>query len=278
MGKYLQIGGILLLSVVLLIAAGFAVNHWFQYEKAQEIQSQAVELAAPQPSSPTPVLAPIPPRETEATRAPEQKETAPEEPDPQALELCKLNTAALQEKNPDVLGWIRIPGTQIDYPLLAADSADEYLHTAWDGSYSYSGSIYLEQGNSRDLTDFHTIIYGHNMKNGTMFGNLIGYGDAAFWEERSYVYVRSGDTVHRYEIFAAYTASIESDTYRIAFSSPERKEKAISYYLEHADFPEKPELSVQSRILTLSTCTGYGDNEKRWVVQAVCTGAWQIEA
>ncbi len=273
MGKYLRIGGIVLLSAVLLAAAGFGVNHWLHYEKAEEIQMQAVALAQPQPSSPAPVLEPIPPGEPQSS----PEATEPAEPDPQALELSKLNTAALQEKNPDVLGWIRIPGTQIDHPLLSSDSADEYLHTAWDGSYSYSGSIYLEQGNSRDLMDFHTIIYGHNMKNGTMFGNLVGYGDDAFWKEHPYVYVRSGDTVHRYEVFAAYTASIESDTYRIAFSSPERKEKALSYYLQNADFPGETELTAQSRILTLSTCTGYGDDGKRWVVQAVCTGSWKIE-
>lgn len=268
---------ILLMAILFIAGIGFVGNHYLQYGKGQQVQNKAIELAAPKKGETPPVLVELTePGETPLAEAPAETE-APIPPDEEATDLALLDISPLQTENADVIGWIRIPGTKIDYPLLSSDSSDEYLHTAWDGSYSYSGSIYLECQNSTDLSDFHTLIYGHNMKNGTMFGNLIGYSSIAFRNEHPYVYLLTGNQVYRYEIFAAYTADVQSDTYRIGFQSDARKAQAISYYQESSVIRPDVNVDSSSRILTLSTCTGSGSYSTRWVVQAVLTAAWEIE-
>lgn len=264
---------VLLFTVMLMIGVSLLVNHYIQYGKGEQVQTKALQLVTPNASPEPPVLVEITQPEVPLSQAPITEQSPP---DDHALALANLDISALQGENADILGWIRIPGTKIDYPLLAADSSDEYLHTAWDGSYSYSGSIYLECQNSRDFSDFHTIIYGHNMKNGTMFGNLIGYADPAFRNDHPYVYILAGGTVRRYEIFSAYTADIQSDTYRISFRSHQRKEQAISHYLESSLIDTQTVPDGNSQILTLSTCTGNQNYDERWVVQAVLDASWQI--
>lgn len=265
----------LMLAVMLVLGSGLLLGHYIQYGKGEQVHKKALEKAAPADQTGVPVLVELSQPETPLAQLPEET-VAVIPPDEQAIALASLNIAALQEENPDVMGWIIIPGTKIDYPLMSSDSSDEYLHTAWDGSYSYAGSIYLEHQNSQDLSDFHTIVYGHNMKNGTMFGNLIGYSDLNFRNDHPYVYVLAGDTVFRYQVFSAYTADITGDTYRIGFRSPERKAQAVSYYLESSVIDTGVAVDENSRILTLSTCTGMGDYSQRWVVQAVLCASWKI--
>ena len=249
------------LAVVFAVSTGFVIHQFTQYRAAEGAYEQAQQLAVHQQSQ-----APTVPVELPEVTVPL---AVTPKPDENMDAMMALDIPALQTVNPDVLGWIRIPDTNIDYPLLQADSNGQYLHTAWDGSDNYAGSIFLECQNSRDLSDFHSLIYGHNMANGSMFGNLILYRDQAFRDEHPYVYLNVGGTVYRYEIFAAYTADIVSDTYRIGFGSSGRKQQAISYYQEASLISADRQITPDDRIITLSTCTGNGDYDYRWVVQAV---------
>lgn len=258
-----------LLAVVFAVCAGFMLHQFNQYEEAEDAHQLAQRLAVKtQTTEPAAPVEDIPEETVPLASVPQ--------PDNAAKAVMALDVAALQAVNADVLGWIQIPETKIDYPLLCADSNDEYLHTAWDGSENYSGSIYLECQNSRDLSDFYSLIYGHNMANGTMFGNLILYGDQGFRDAHPYIYLNVGGAVRRYEIFAAYTADVQSDTYRIGFSSDERKQQAISYYLEKSVISADREITAADQIITLSTCTGTGDYSCRWVVQAVLDATWDV--
>lgn len=255
------------LSVVFAISAGFLIHQLTQYRQAETTNQQAQQLATRQDNpEPTQPVEEIPEVTVPLAETPE--------PDDNTDAMLSLDIASLQAVNADVLGWIRIPDTKIDYPLLQAENNDQYLHTAWDGSYNYAGSIYLECRNSRDLSDFYSLIYGHNMANGSMFGNLILYREQSFRDAHPYVYLNIGGTVHRYEIFAAYTADIQSDTYRIGFGSRERKQQAISYYLEQSVISADRNVTSDDQIITLSTCTGNGDYDYRWVVQAVLDATW----
>lgn len=253
-----------LLSVVFAVSLGFVIHQLTQYREAENTHQLSQQLAVKEP-----ITEPV----TELPEVTVPLSNQPE-PDEAAATMLTLDIPALQEVNPDVLGWIRIPETKIDYPLLSAKDNQQYLHTAWDGSDNYAGSIYLEAQNSRDLSDFHSLIYGHNMANGSMFGNLILYRDQAFRDAHPYVYLNISGTVHRYEIFAAYTADIQSDTYRIGFRSAQRKQQAISYYLEQSVISADRSITFDDQILTLSTCTGTGDYNYRWVVQAVLDATW----
>jgi len=116
------------------------------------------------------------------------------------------------------------------------------------------------------MSDFHTIIYGHNMKSKTMFSSIRNYRKAEYWEKHPYIYVVTDEEVYRYEVYAAYEASVTSDTYRLGFKE-EGKQVFLDLGMESSVIETGVVPSVTDRILTLSTCTGSG-YDTRWVVQA----------
>ena len=109
------------------------------------------------------------------------KEKEPFYTDAVAEAMNEMNLEALQRENEDIVGWIMIPDTEISYPLLQGEDNTYYLEHTWEHTKSRGGSIFLEQMCSRDLTDYNTIIYGHRMKNRSMFGSL------AFYQEKEYL-------------------------------------------------------------------------------------------
>lgn len=212
---------------------------------------------------------------TEPTE-PVQEETTPPEPvwipapvenDPVMEQMAGIDLAALRAENPDVLGWIRIPDTKIDYPLMRGDDNEYYLHHTWNRQPNTMGSIFLECRNNPNLADYNTIIYGHNMANGTMFAQLHRYAEKGFRENHPFVYILSDAGVYRYEVFSAYRAEIDSPVYALSFRQEESRVQLVGHALENSRIdtgivPEKTD-----RILTLSTCSGAGYTN-RWVVHA----------
>lgn len=187
--------------------------------------------------------------------------------DPELETLAAMDLAALREVNPDVIGWIRIPNTRINYPLLQGQDNDYYLKRAWDHRETSVGSIFLEQRNAADLTDYNTIVYGHNMNDGSMFAGLRKFSAQGYWEKHPYVYILSDAGVYRYEIFASYKAPVDSVTYGLSFHQVETKAAFLLYALENSRIQTEIIPQEHDRILTLSTCSGAG-YAHRWVVQA----------
>ena len=263
-----------ILSVVLLSSSVWMIRNWQQKQEAQSAYEEAQALAAAAAEEAV--------KELEEESVPLAEEPVAEAPvqDPleeSALFLMDLKLEALRAANPDVLGWIHIPNTPIDFPLMkSADNAD-YLTTTWDGRASSLGSIFLECMNSPDLSDFNTIIYGHNIRGGRMFGSLHYFKDPAWQQSHPFVYIVTDEGVRRYEIFAAYEASVTSDTYRLYFEDDARKLASLEHYVGSSVWHTDTELGVNDHILTLSTCTGTGRYETRWVVQAVQTGLFAAE-
>lgn len=192
---------------------------------------------------------------------------APVEDDPYMEELAAISLEALREINPDVIGWIRIPDTRIDYPLMQGTDNDYYLNHTWDNHKNAVGSIFLEYRNSPELTDYNTIVYGHNMNNGSMFAGLRQYSSAKFCQKHPYVYLLTDAGVYRYEVFSSYKAKVDSVAYGLSFQQEQTRADFLIHALENSDedlgiVPEK-----NDRILTLSTCSGAGYST-RWVVHA----------
>lgn len=180
--------------------------------------------------------------------------------------LQETNLAALREVNPDVRGWILIPGTKLNYPIVQGTDNDYYLNHTWDGISNSGGSVFLECRVSGDFSDFNTIIYGHRMMDGSMFGSLKYYRGQEYYREHPYIYLVDDGGVHRYEVFAAHEADVTSSTYYLVFTD-ERKTAFIDDALTHSVIDTGVTPGCNDRILTLSTCTGRG-YESRWVVQA----------
>ena len=191
----------------------------------------------------------------------------PVEDDPVMEEMALINLAALQEVNPDVLGWIRIPDTKIDYPLLQGEDNDFYLQHTWEKEPNSVGSIFLEYLNSADLTDYNTIVYGHNMGNGSMFAELEYFALEDFWKTHPYVYIVTDTGVYRYEIFAFCRADVESLTYGLNPNREDTREKFLNLSLDNSWIDTGIEPKITDRILTMSTCSG-ADYSNRYVVQA----------
>jgi len=185
-----------------------------------------------------------------------------------------LDWDLLKETNPDIYAWIYIPNTKVDYPILQSSKDDTYyLNHDINGNKNSEGSIFTEgKYNGTDFTDFNTLVYGHNMKAKTMFATLHSFEDASFFEENRYVFVYTPDKVLVYDIFAAYTFSDVHILANYSTVSDEGKQQ----YLEdvfgvrdmQAHYREGVEVTVNSHLLTLSTCIG-GQPNNRYLVQAV---------
>ena len=116
-----------------------------------------------------------------------------------------IDFEALWEINPEAYAWITIPGTEIDYPILQSETDNTYYLTHnIEGEESPEGAIFTEDYNSKDFKDPNTVIYGHNMRNGSMFQGLHEYMDRAFFDENREVLIYLPDKILHYEIFAAY--------------------------------------------------------------------------
>lgn len=265
----------LALLLVFLASTAMVLRQFRDKSRGEEAYGEALALASgTEAQQPTPAAAAEnepPSTEETAEAATEPPRTvwvpAPVEDDPVMEEMASIDLAALQEVNEDVLGWIRIPDTRIDYPLLQGEDNEYYLNHTWDHQQYDVGSIFLECMNSPELTDYNTIIYGHNMNNGSMFAGLHMYTTETYRQEHPYVYILTDAGVYRYEIFAAYKADVVSITYGLSFNQQSTMEKFLSHAQESSKIDTGIIPEMQDRILTLSTCSG-GDYSTRWVVQA----------
>jgi sortase B len=184
-----------------------------------------------------------------------------------------LDFNELAKTNKDIYAWITVPGTEIDYPVLQHPSDDSYyLEHNIDGSSGLPGCIYSELLNGTSFNDRNTVLYGHNMKNGTMFATLHRYADSTFFNENKYIfiYTRDGRTLV-YRIFAAHTYSDTHLLKGIDITSDDKFQDYLdSIYESRAmgdNLAEDVTVTYEDRIITLSTCTG--DDSKRFLVQGV---------
>lgn len=197
-----------------------------------------------------------------------------EEPQPQWEQLApqkNLEWDEICKVNADIYAWICIPGTEIDYPILQHPTDDSYyLNYNMSGTRGYPGCIYTERLNRKDFTDFNTVVYGHNMRNNSMFSTLHYFEDRDFFDACPYVYIYTGDRVLVYEIFAAYTSGNEHILYANDFSQMEGRQSYLEgiFKSDKDVYVRDVELSADSHIITLSTCIK-GRAQNRYLVQAV---------
>ena len=246
---------IAVLAVVFVIGVGGMVWSHVGYQQGKQDYSDAEELAG------------LPQQEVESPSESEEGEELEE--DPNITAMLAMDLAALQEVNSEVIGWIQIPGTELSYPLMQTEDNSYYLDYTWEKKRNPVGAIFMDYRNDRDLSDFNTIIYGHNMNNGSMFGHLHKFKEESFLEEHPYIYLLDESGCHRYEIFGVYEVSVSTaESYQLSFEGNEDKQAFIDACLALSDISTEVEPTIEDHIITLSTCTGRGYST-RWVVQAV---------
>lgn len=184
-----------------------------------------------------------------------------------------LDWEELWKQNKDIYAWIYIPGTNVDYPILQHETDDSYyLNHNLDGTRGYPGCIYTEKMNAKDFTDYNTLIYGHNMKNGTMFNDLHKFNEYSFFKEHRYMFIYMPDQLLVYDIFGAYKFTNEHILYSYdCFSEEgftEYMEMVYERYRYKGNFRDDVEVTGKDHIITLSTCIG-NDSYSRFLVQGV---------
>ena len=264
MKKNIRVAVLALLALVFAASLGMMGYELLQYREGEEIYSEAQELVE-LPDFPD--VRPVQP-EPAASASASAAQEAPVYVDPYADALRNMDFSALREVNSEVLGWILIPDTVVSYPLLQHSDNSYYLKRTWKTWTSAVGSIFLECNSSGDFSDFNTIIYGHNMNNGSMFGSLKNYKKQSYWKRHPNVYITTDAGSFCYQIFAAYEVSTVGTTYQIGFSGDEAKQAFLDFCMDQSVIDTGVTPTVRDSILTLSTCTGRG-HATRWVVQAV---------
>ena len=178
--------------------------------------------------------------------------------------------APVQAINSDVIGWVSVEGTEIDY-LVMYDTDDYYLNHTYAGKYSSSGSIFIQNYNHPDFSDFNTVVYGHNMVSGSMFAQLHKFEDTDFFNQHSTIVIYTPTHKLTYLIFAAYRTDNLHILANNDFSTPESRTAYIESIYQHtanAHFDYGVPVTESDRIITLSTCIN--NYLYRYVVQGVC--------
>ncbi|MGD9559407.1 MAG: class B sortase [Oscillospiraceae bacterium] len=164
----------------------------------------------------------------------------------------------LWEINPDYVGWIEIPDTVLSYPVVRGADNDKYLNRTFEGVQNAAGTIFMDYRNDDALSSAHTVIYGHNLKNGRMFGGLHHYLDATYLQNNPLITITTRTATHTYRVFAARVTDMYDPGYRLDFSG----EDDIAAFIASYGGP-----AGATRLLTLSTCTN-GEQEERMLVLA----------
>lgn len=177
-----------------------------------------------------------------------------------------LDWAALQAVNTDVIGWLDMRAIDISYPIAQGEDNDYYLHRTIEKTYNFAGSIFLDYENNKDFTDCNSIVYGHNMKNQSMFGKLKKYLEQETYDSEPYFWISTPNGAHLYQIFSVYKTGKTSDTYTF-FSGPGVEfDEWIQKMKDESAVTTNVDVSSDDKIVTLSTCTS--DSSVRCVVQA----------
>lgn len=243
------------LAAVFAVSLGVVVYQQIQYGKNDQAIDDARRLAG----APAETRPPRPRPVRTETEEPEEEE----EIDPWA----DIDLEALREVNEDVAGWLAIPGTDISYPLIRPQDNETYLTHSWDGTPTSAGSIFLDYRVAWDPRGFNTIIYGHNMRNRTMFGSLREYRREGYWELHPEICLIDDEGVHYYDIFAAWEPRVTDAPFSPDVTTEKSRQSFIDTALRRSAIHTGVEPTVESEILTLSTCTGVG-HATRWVIQA----------
>lgn len=257
---------IVVFGVILIVTAITLTQRWMNDSQAvqtnKETQESSAESLVPGTSAPP-----------GATYATDAEITTGEQPviDDQPVDN-PVDFKEMREQNPDVYSWIYIRDTQISLPVLQSSVDDNfYLNHDWQKNDVFAGAIYSQSKNKRDYSDRVTVLYGHNMANGSMFANLFYFMDDDFFDSHRYFYVFTEDRKLTYEVVSAF----EYDNRHILNSFDFKDDAVFQSWLDNAKNPhslyskvrDSVKLDLNSKMLVLSTCTDTGDN--RFLVQGV---------
>ncbi len=242
---------ILALVAGIAVAAGNIAVYMYGNWRAEQTQKELEALAKQTPvSTPTPT-----PKST---------------PTPPPTPGREIDFASLQKQNSDIIAWIEIPGTVIDYAVVQGEDNEYYLDHNALLEEDIEGAIFVDAGNAPGFSDPNTVIYGHRMNNGNMFAGLHQFEEEAFFKTHRVLNLYEPEGLSEYEIFAAYETDDAHLLSKWDYSSGAEWERYLEEIgsTDSAAMLRDTPIEKTDRILTLSTCVR-GEDAKRYFVQAV---------
>lgn len=262
--KNLRKAGLCLIAGMLLLAGSFWLPELWQNYLLRQEQVDFISGYIEEPE------------ENDPEESVSESET--EDPKGNRPMYRNIDFAGLQQINPEIVGWIYVPGTQIDYPICLGSDNNYYLTHSFRRSQNALGAIFAPAETSDDLGDAHTILYGHNMRSGKMFGELSNYESSEFRDRYPYVYIYTPDQSYTCTVYAAYRTRYDSAVYTIGYETgTEVFREWINDTVEHAAYDCGIAPTGQEQIFTLSTCVDSGSAKDRYVVQCVVTDHITLE-
>ena len=173
-----------------------------------------------------------------------------------------INFNNLLQKNNEVVGWIKVKGTNIDYPVLKHSDNQYYLNHSFDNSYNGAGWIFMDYRNDYNVLDFNTIIYGHGRRDGSMFGSLINILDKEWKNDKDNLVISLTTLNNNYlfQIFSIYYLDTTDDYINIDYD-----DILLNTVINRSIYDFNIGVNTNDKILTLSTCY---NNEKKLVVHS----------
>lgn len=231
---------IIVLAVIFLISGAMVFGQWQADRKAKEEYARLARMAG---------------RTEESTAEAVTVETEPAETEPARKPYVPpIDFGVLQKENPDTAGWIKIEGTQINYPVVQGTDNNFYLNHDFNGKKSASGAIYLDFESQGDFDGRNNILYGHNMKNGTMFKDLVQYKDEAFFKEHQYFTIYTPEREIRLKAVAAYYGEAKPIVRKTRFISQESFDAFVQAMLSPCKYAEDVRYPART-LYTLVTCS-----------------------
>lgn len=250
---------VLIVAICVFCYAAFNLYHIYtEYKKGTDEYNSISEMAVTERD----------PDDTEDLGQPENQPTAP----------ISIDFASLKSINDDVIGWIYMEALpQISYPVVQGEDNNTYLHQTYEKNYNFAGTIFIDYENKRDFSDCNTLVYGHNMKNGSMFAQLKKFTqDEETYKKSKYFWIFTPEKNYRYEIISAYTTGVNSDTYTLFKGPGEEFEKYLEKIRGYSEIRTDAEgMNIKDKIITLSTCTG--NEATRYVVQGKRVDTLDVE-
>ena len=259
---------ILVLALGVLVFSAIQLMDYYSEDMksdqaAQDLREQAV-ISIPVPSLPEAAEA-----ETIPVIPEDEPEDMPVEPLPTYPAISYtipilVDFSLLREQNPDIIGWIYCADTPINYPIVQSEDNEYYLYRLPDGTSNASGSIFADFRNLADFSDPNTMIYGHNMKNGSVFASLLNYRQQSYYDAHPSLWILTPERAYRVDLLAGCTTPSDGEIYNVFFSA-EEMQQILAQVMEDSTFrPAETPGDIQN-IVTLSTCT-YEYNIARYVV------------
>lgn len=258
---------IIFTMLMFLFSGGVAVSAWKIYQELREYEegtdtyvglTQYIEMPDGPEEEPDKELGKSGPEPDEGLAEAGRKEESVEG----TSRFPTVDFAALKSINPDIVGWVYIEGTAINYPIVQGTDNQYYLDHLFDGNYNSSGCIFLERQNAADFSDQNSIIYGHHMKNGSMFASLKNYKSQEYYENHPTAILLTPKESCRVKLFAGYVSDVEEGAWKIDFGTQESFKAWLEGVKKRSWFSSEITPAATSRVLTLSTCSYEFENAK----------------